>query len=290
MGYPLLEENIGRFVCINGTIVEAKGLAGLSLLVPVEDEAVYEVVRVMDGVPLFWEDHQVRLAASIASAGLPYLSPAAMSHEMAILLSALGLLEGNVRIVVTETARVLHQRKHFYPPEETYWTGVPVGAMVWSRVQPDRKALRVDYRKAVAEKLAQEGPAGRYFETLLVSGDGRVTEGGRTNAFFVDRSAGVVRTAPDVEVLLGVTRRHVLEAIRRAGLQVRFEAVAISDVLSGRFEAAFLTGTSIGVLPVSSVEDTQLGSAQNDAVSRIRTEYDRIVVDYIREHRGGLTP
>ena len=290
MAYPLLEENVGRVVSVNGTLVASQGLAGMSLLSPVEDEAVYEVVRVMDGVPLFWEDHQTRLSASLASAGLPPVEPKALAREAAALLAALPLVDGNLRIVVTESGRVLHRRRHFYPPEETYGSGVPVGTMAWSRVHPGQKAVRSDYKSAVAEKLAQDGPFGRYFETLLVSADGKVTEGSRTNAFFLDPDTRVLRTAPDADILLGVTRRHVLEAVRRAGLSVRFEAVAVADVLAGRFPTVFLTGTSIGVLPVSSVEGTALRSAQDDILAKVRTEYDRIVHEYIQEHRGGLVP
>ncbi len=290
MAYPLLEENVGRLVAVNGTLVESQGLAGLALTQPVEDEAVYEVIRVADGVPLFWEDHVARLDASLASAGLPPVDPAALAHDAKALVAALPLESGNLRVVVTEAVRVMHRRRHFYPPEEAYWTGVPVGTMAWSRFRPGEKAVRADYTAAVAAKLAQPGPFGTYFETLLVSPDGRIPEGSRTNVFFFDRAAGVLRTAPDADVLLGVTRRHVLEAARRAGVPVRFETATCAEMDEGRFPAVFLTGTSIGVLPVSSVEERTLGSAQDDLVSRIRKEYDRIVDEYIRTHGGGLVP
>ena len=65
---------------------------------------------------------------------------------------------------------------------------------------------------------------------------------------------------------------------------------ASDRVLAGRYAAVFLTGTSIGVLPVSSVEGTTLPSARDETIARIRTEYDRIVSEYIRDHRGGPTP
>jgi branched-chain amino acid aminotransferase len=184
----------------------------------------------------------------------------------------------------------MHRRRHAYPAEETYWNGVAVGTMPWSRVKPGEKAVRPDYKKAVAEKLSRDGPYGRYYETLLVAADGRVTEGSRSNAFFLDREAGVLRTAPDADVLLGVTRRHVIEAVRHSFVPIRFEAVTEAEVLAGRHAAVFLSGTSIGVLPVSSVEGTRLESARDETVARIRSEYDRIVSEYIRTHRGGPTP
>lgn len=290
MAYPLLEENVGRLVSVNGTLVESSGLAGVALSQPVDDEMVYEVIRVTDGVPLFWEDHVARLAASLADAGLPPVDPAVLAHDAKALVEALPLDVGNLRIVVTEACRVLHRRRHFYPPEESYWTGVPVGTMAWSRIRPGQKAVRADYKAAVAEKLAKEGPFGRYFETLLVAPDGRITEGSRTNAFFVDARDGSVLTAPDGEVLLGVTRRHVLEAIRRAGGEVRFEDATCADLMGGRFAAVFLTGTSIGVLPVSSVEELALPSAGDPLVSRVRSDYGRIVEAYVREHGGGIVP
>ena len=290
MGYPLLEENVGRYVCVNGTLVDSEGLAGLALRTPVDDDAVYEVIRVVDGVPLFWEDHLARLSASLHSAGLPQVDPSALAHDAALLVRELPLAVGNLRVVATESMRVMHQRKHAYPAEETYWNGVAVGTMAWDRVKPGEKAVRPDYKKAVAAKLAQSGPFGRYYETLLVSSDGRVTEGSRSNAFFLDRATGILRTTPDADVLLGVTRRHVLEAVRRAGVPLRQDAATASDVLAGRYAAVFLTGTSIGVLPVSSIEGRALASARDETIARIRTEYDRIVSEYIRDHTGGPTP
>ena len=95
-----------------------------------------------------------------------------------------------------------------------------------------------------------------YDEILLVDEDGYVAEGPTTNVFLVDAD-GVVATPPEAKVLLGVTRRSILELARAEGLraeerQIRPEALALAAEV-------FLTGTTAGVWPVASVDGEKIG-------------------------------
>lgn len=95
-----------------------------------------------------------------------------------------------------------------------------------------------------------------YDEILLVDEDGYVAEGPTTNVFLVDAD-GVVATPPEAKVLLGVTRRSILELARAEGLraeerQIRPEALALAAEV-------FLTGTTAGVWPVESIDGEKVG-------------------------------
>jgi branched-chain amino acid aminotransferase len=96
-----------------------------------------------------------------------------------------------------------------------------------------------------------------YDEILLVDEHGHVAEGPTTNFFLVDRE-GTLRTAPGSTVLLGVTRRSVIELAEAEGRKVLEEAIAPEAVFAAA--ECFLTGTSAGVWPVASVDDRTIGA------------------------------
>jgi len=95
-----------------------------------------------------------------------------------------------------------------------------------------------------------------YDEVLLVDEEGYLAEGPTTNFFLVDDDE-VLRTPPEDSVLLGITRRSILEIAKHDGRAVVEEPLR-PEVL---FEAAeaFLTGTSAGVWPIASVDDRPIG-------------------------------
>ena len=104
-----------------------------------------------------------------------------------------------------------------------------------------------------------------YDEVLLVDEQGRIAEGPTTNVFLVDR-AGTLRTPPETSVLLGVTRRSLLEIAKHDGVPVQEEPITPEE-LFGAAEA-FLTGTSAGVWPIASVDDRPIGADAPGPVSR----------------------
>ena len=103
-----------------------------------------------------------------------------------------------------------------------------------------------------------------YDEILLVDERGCVAEGPTTNVFLV--IDGEVLTPPAESVLLGVTRRSILEISRSEGLAVR-ETQVRPEVLKSAAEV-FLTGTTAVIWPVESVDDTPIGAGGAGPVTR----------------------
>ena len=105
------------------------------------------------------------------------------------------------------------------------------------------RELRDATNKAIRE--------GDLYEVLLVNRDGIITEGSRSNVFFIKN--GEVYTSPTDAVLPGVTRTIIIRIIEEAGIPLHYCAVK-QDELSG-FDAAFISGTSPKVLPIAYIGD-----------------------------------
>ena len=104
---------------------------------------------------------------------------------------------------------------------------------------------------------------------LLVDRNGQITEGSRSNVFFI--KDGEVFTAPAEKVLLGVTRSKIIEIIRSMGVVLHEEAVDAGDI--GSFDAAFISGTSPKVLPISSAGETSF-DVNEPILRKIMEKYD----------------
>jgi branched-chain amino acid aminotransferase len=95
-----------------------------------------------------------------------------------------------------------------------------------------------------------------YDDVLLIDEEGCIAEGPTTNVFFFD-AKGALRTPSDRHVLLGVTRRSIIDLAKHEGLEVHEEAVLPEALLTA--SEAFLTGTTSGIAPVIAIDDRPIG-------------------------------
>lgn len=110
-----------------------------------------------------------------------------------------------------------------------------------------------------------------YDEILLVDEDGCVAEGPTTNVFMVDAD-GMLATPLEARVLLGVTRRTILELARAEGLVAAERAIRPEELAAAA--EVFLTGTTAGVWPVESIDGQKVGQSVPGPVStRLRERF-----------------
>ncbi|MBW2372367.1 MAG: aminotransferase class IV [Deltaproteobacteria bacterium] len=95
-----------------------------------------------------------------------------------------------------------------------------------------------------------------YDDILLLDDQGHVAEGPTTNVFRVDE-AGALITPPETRVLLGVTRRSVIELAKHDGRPVREETFGPEALFNSA--EVFLTGTTANVLPVVDIDGCTIG-------------------------------
>jgi branched-chain amino acid aminotransferase len=273
-------ECFGKYFFLDGTVLPAGNSDD-----PGAGEVVfYEVIRTRNGVPLFFNDHMNRLRDGISTRyDLHEDIAAEVRGGLNALIAAELYEEINVRVTVTFTGQdhSLHicYLPSFYPSPETVREGVPLILFHAERLNPGVKMLNKRLRLTVNEELGRR----KAYEALLVNREGFITEGSRSNIFFVTGD-GVMHTAPDSMVLSGITRRYVMEIIRSEGIPLVLNAVRENGI-SG-FRSAFLTGTSPMVLPVRAIENQSFDVA-NQLTLRLRELFSGIVESSIRAYLDG---
>lgn len=270
-----MDDNVGAFYISNGTVKSAEIPENVDIT---KNRVVYEVIRIIDSVPLFFEDHLERMEKSfIAIGGELKFSAYNLKNGVRRLLEANGNTCCNVKLTVYEDPDgqkyLMYLSKSHYPGNEEVSRGVPVGLLHLERQNPNAKILNQTYRETVARCMSKGG----YFEVLLVNRDNDITEGSKSNVFLF--KGGRVFTAPGSQVLKGITRKYVFEACEAAGYEV-VEALVSTDALD-EVEGLFLSGTSIKVLPISRVDGRKFDSPSHPAILSIKNEYDALVKKYI---------
>lgn len=280
MAYPYIDSLTGAYISWRGELLKAKDPRCAALFQPCSERMYYEVIRIVDGVPLFWEDHLERLRGSVAGS---FPLPPNLLQESRELIAACGLPAANLRLVLTAAGQVIHLSPSYYPDAATRCRGVLTGILRWEREDPNTKIVHAGYKAAVAARFAAPGPLGPYFELLLEDSLGYLTEGSRSNLFFLVEEEGevAVLSAPDRKILKGITRKYVLQAIAAAGVRLKEGMLKFSDLAEGRAQAAFITGSPIDILAVHAIESMRLDSAQNLVLRKIDAAYSRIVTSYI---------
>lgn len=247
------------------------------------DREAYEVFRVIGGKPLFFREHLVRLDRTLrlTHADVHPLAPELYIDAMRMLQELNGVGEANVRMSLfiapdgTVDEWWIGFTPHKYPDEQQYRHGVPVLSLQASRSAPNAKLVQAELRRKSEEMMAEAS----VYEIILLEPNGEITEASRSNIFFIRN--GLILTAPDSKVLEGVTRAVVIEGIKDLGLPLRMESLNISDIPS--CDAAFLTGTSRDVLPISRFDEFHL-DASHHYISLLQENYAARVGKDLQEH------
>jgi branched-chain amino acid aminotransferase len=134
-----------------------------------------------------------------------------------------------------------------YPSEEQYKKGVKGILFYAERKDPESKVINHKLRSSIYHKLILEGG----YEALLVNEDNLITEGSRSNVFFL--KGDTLTTAPDNKILNGITRKHILDICRENKIKVKFMCVPVDSLQD--YDAVFMTGTSPMVLQFYRIGD-----------------------------------
>ncbi len=269
----------GKYAIINGTAIPAASIG------PSPDSSsriIYEVVRVMSGVPLFLENHMNRLEASsnIMGCSTKNISDK-LRNSMTELIKINDSPDKNVRISVYNMDKPIPDYMEYfvrssYPAPEDYKRGVHAILFNEERDNPNAKVVNASLGERVSAALADAGA----YETLLVNKKGEITEGSRSNIFFAKN--GRVITAPKANVLMGITRTYIFELCRSLGIEIIEKPTPVSVL--GDMEGVFMTGTSPKILPISSINDMSFNSAENPVIKALMKAYDEMVAEYVKSN------
>jgi branched-chain amino acid aminotransferase len=234
-----------------------------------EGESLYEVLRVMKGSPIFLSDHMERLVTSVRlqKKKIP-VEISDLKRLIAELVRMERKSEINVKIVFnyknSSANYLIYCIESVYPTRVQYQKGVKGILYTAERKDPESKVINHKLRSSIYNQLIMESA----YEAILVNDDNLITEGSRSNIFFVKN--GTLITAPDNLILKGITRKYIIEICQENNIDIVFECPKASDIK--QFEAAFMTGTSPMVLPFSSIGDVNF-NVSLPLIERLRKLY-----------------
>ncbi|SCW27984.1 branched-chain amino acid aminotransferase [Ruminococcaceae bacterium YRB3002] len=283
MQFPVIDCPLGDRYYLNGEIIRSDDDRALLLLRPNDAVKYYETVRIREGVLLFIEDHLARLVKSVKGIEDFPVDPDFIASEAKQYLKDIGFKEeGNLRIVLTREDLVMHICEGNIPSSEDFSKGISTNILQWVRVDPNLKVFRGDYKSAVAECFGREGEHGLPYEVLLTNNDNKIYEGSKSNFFAVIGDS--VYSAPDSDILIGITRNRVIQALESAGTSLKYGTFTVEE-LHGKKAALFVSSTPFDILPVTYVEGYEFDSADNEILTQISREYRRLTDEYIRSNK-----
>lgn len=263
---------INDFFVFNGNVKH------VSEFIPSENEGgIYEVLRIVAGVPLFLEGHFKRFfnSAKIAGRAVAYSEPQ-IREFVKILIRKNEVEIGNV-LVSCKTNLKIFFIGHNYPSDTMYQEGVECGILRAEREKPNAKVFQTPVREMANEMISKYG----FYEVVLVDNSNRITEGSRSNLFFV--KGNQIITSPGNNVLLGITRQKTIEIVQSLGFDF-IEKEVLQDELN-TFDAVFITGTSPKILPVKQIGEI-IFNPQNIILQTLITNFDKLIISYINQFSG----
>jgi len=246
-------------------------------------KSLYEVIRISDGIPIFFIEHLERLenSAKIMKYSLS-ITRDEITRGVINLINKNKVLNGNIKLVVNynlkhdendETCNnVLQEKflaffvKHSYPAKEQYALGVKTITYKGERKNPNAKVIDNSFREKVNQKIIDEN----VYEAILVDNEGFITEGSKSNIFMV-RGSKVVSSEVG-NVLPGITRQFIIKTCKR--LNIDFEEKNIRKKDLELYDGLFISGTSPNVLPIKSVDGATFNSSQNSTIKLIMNGFD----------------
>ena len=243
----------------------------------VMEPSCYEVIRLMGGRPLFLNEHFDRLTATAASIGqaLPFTLEQLEGH-ITDLAGANGVEDYNAKLIYNDFEHggtvYLFFTPTSYPTAEMYAEGVATDFLNSVRHNPHAKIINQTLRDDADALMEEKG----LFEAVLVNEKNEVTEGSKSNLFFVRGDTLV--TSPADAVLLGVTRQRILRLAAENGIPVSEEPIPAEGL--DRFSAAFISGTSPKVLPIARVGEVRY-DVNDPLLRRVMALYDGEIRRYL---------
>jgi len=238
-------------------------------------KTVYDIIRVIDGSPLFLEDHIRRLLDSAGYAGID-----AFDNEEKLVSAVRKVIEnnpsedGNILICLIPNKDRRHimawYAEHHYPDDNDLSNGIYIRTLKAIRKKPAAKVWNAELRSKADYIIASSDA----YEVLLVDRNKNITEGSRSNIFLI--KGNKIYTPPESKVLKGITRQKIFEISQKLGIEINEQEIPLKDLIF--YETAFISGTSPGILPVKLIDKYRFNTS-NEILRTLMAAYG----DYVRK-------
>lgn len=231
----------------------AQDSAGFSEKILETGLSIYEVIRIFNKKPIFLQDNLLRLDNSLKKSNIHLdLKTLHLPDKLERLICLENIEEGNVKYVLHFTngqmTEYLYTIPHSYPSAEAYQKGVDTMTCQAVRQNPEVKYLNPALRHLTNQLIHDN----HVYEVILVDDEGYITEGSRSNVFFIRQNT--LYTTPTAYVLPGTSRKRVFDICKTENIHL--EEKRIEQTTLAEYEAAFITGTSPLLLPIRRIDST----------------------------------
>ncbi|MDY6801401.1 MAG: aminotransferase class IV [Bacteroidota bacterium] len=243
--------------------------------------SVYEIIRVEQGIPLFIADHIERLFTSIGILNLNVkTTKKELQNDIKSIIKMNNVNTGKIKLIVhfdkDEQNLFIYFTPYYFPSEVEYKLGVSVGLCKAIRTNPNAKVLNIQARKKANNVIAEA----KVFEVILMDNNGFITEGSRSNVFFIKKNT--IFTPFSANVLQGITRKNIFRICEQHNIRLIEKNICLSEIEN--YEAAFLSGTSLKILPIKNIENTSFNSSHK-ILEKLISIYNQFIDNYIKENK-----
>jgi branched-subunit amino acid aminotransferase/4-amino-4-deoxychorismate lyase len=214
---------------------------------------VYETIRVVKGGARFLDDHCARLMNSAQVINLEHpFSIKVVKDAVEALITKNKVETCNLKVLLiggkTKDSANLYIEclAPLYPDRKLYTQGAKVITRKYERYLPQAKTLNMLGSYLAYRDARSQGA----YDALLINNQGYITEGTRTNFFAIKENT--LFSAPEKDILLGVTRDHVIKVAETNGFKIVERTIKPSELPD--YDGAFLTSTSTKIMPIASVD------------------------------------
>ena len=237
-------------------------------------KVIYEVIRIINGKPLFYEEHYERMKNSFKLSNEKFkISEEKLKEDIDKLVKPNDSKIGNIKLTYNTTSKELRGFfiNHSYPTEEMYKNGVSTIIYFGERENPNAKVINQNFREAVNNEIKKK----EAYEAILIDRNGFITEGSRSNIFMIrDRK---LYTSKVEAVLPGVTRTEIIKMAKNNGIEVIEGNVNYKNIKM--FEGLFISGTSPKILPICKVDDVEF-DVNNEFLRELMRKFDEVIENY----------
>jgi len=237
---------------------------------------IYEVLRVIDGKPLFLDEHIDRFFRSASALSIdPEFSKDWVKLRIRTLIEANLLKSGNIHFqILNATHFIAWIPPYKYPTQQQKDDGAEVISLTATRKNPQIKQTNLPARLKADEIKKETG----IHEVILVNENGLITEGSRSNIFFVKNKQ---LFTPDLKLVLpGITQSKIFEIALKNEISILKTQIYFTT--AGEFESAFISSTSNHVLPLKRMDEF-IYNPKNPIIEIISTGFQQLVQENL-EH------
>ena len=232
---------------------------------------IYEVIRIINGKPLFYKEHFDRMINSFKLNDYKNdITYDELLNDINSLVISNDKNLGNIKIIFNMKSNEfkIFFIKHSYPTDEMYKEGVKTILYFGERENPNAKVINNGFREAVNKEIKKTNA----HEAILVDRNGYITEGSRSNIFLIKDSN--VYTSKVEAVLPGVTRTEIIKVAKENSINIIEENIRYTDL--EKFDVLFISGTSPNILPIRRVNELEF-DVENYLLRKLMNLFDELI-------------